>query len=219
MATEIPNRSESLELPTWLGARLSERLPGRSGQRRFSPALGYGRHYGPGAHDARQASVMVLLYPHRGTWHLPLIVRTPSLTAHGGQISFPGGAVESCESPVECAIREYEEELGVKGSGIRTLGMLSPLYVFVSNYLVTPCLATLPSRPAFRPNPREVAQLLEVPVNEIANPVVRETVPISRDGITFQAPCLKLQHHCVWGATAMILGEFMTLLEEWRGLG
>ena len=134
---------------------------------RYAPQLAYGRHQGPAAADARPAAVMLLLFPRDGQWRLPLTVRQACLADHAGQVSLPGGMLEPGESPEAGAMRELEEELGVRSSTDQLLGSLTPLYVFNSNFLVTPWLAHLPSAPIFRPSAAEVADLFELPLSRL----------------------------------------------------
>jgi 8-oxo-dGTP pyrophosphatase MutT (NUDIX family) len=112
------------------------------------------------------------------------------------------------------AVRELEEELGVDTKTIDLLGELSPLYLFRSNYLITPWLAVARSRPDWHPNPAEVAELVELPLAVLLDP--RTTgVEIWRDqGIAFEVPALRYQGHIIWGATAMILAELAAIASE-----
>lgn len=200
-------------LPATLAVRLSAgQLPGRRAQRELEPALCYGRHFGPPTCRARQAAVTILLYPHAGQWHFPLTVRPDTLPAHAGQISLPGGAIDASETASEAALRELQEELGVPPREVTLLGQLSPLYVFVSEYLVTPLVATATARPQFRPSAEEVSELLEVPLARLFDPAHRGRHMRRQRGIELSAPHFLWGHHRIWGATAMILNELAALL-------
>ena len=202
------------QLPERLRERLRRELPGRMAHREFSPPLAYGRHFGPPAADARCAAVLVLLYPHGDRWRLPLTLRPDHMVDHAGQISLPGGAMESGESPEVCAAREYEEELGTDARGLTLLGRLTPLYIFGSNFCVTPCVAMIERRPDFDPNPAEVAELLELDVDALADPRSRAIEPMRRRGVDYPCPCLRCAEHRIWGATSMMLGEFSRVLQD-----
>ncbi|MBC8351823.1 MAG: CoA pyrophosphatase [Planctomycetes bacterium] len=210
MVTTTPNEN----LPELLRRRLAQPLPGIAACTSFSPELSYGRHHGPPAHDARQAAVLLLLYPGRNSWHLPLTVRPTAMSSHGGQVSFPGGEIELGETFEQAALRECCEELGEAGSEVQLLGSLSPLYVFASNFQVTPCVAWSPTRPHFEPNSDEVANLLEPSIVDLLNPVSRGSHLIDRRGIRFQTPHIAYDDYKIWGATSVILLEFLQLVSE-----
>jgi 8-oxo-dGTP pyrophosphatase MutT (NUDIX family) len=179
---------------------------------RFAPELTYGRHRIPPPPDARQAAVLIVLYHDRGQWRLPLIKRTPDVTVHSGQVSFPGGQSEPDETLEETALREFEEELGVRPEHLELCGRLTSTYIYASNFLVTPCVAIAGSRPNFRPNPREVADVLEPGLVDLADPHANQRIEIRRRGLVFQAPSVVFGGQQIWGATSMILAELIARL-------
>jgi 8-oxo-dGTP pyrophosphatase MutT (NUDIX family) len=201
------------ELPEWLAARLSQPLPGPMVGSRFEPRPRPWRHYDVAPCEARPAAVLLLLYPHGQRWHLPLTLRPPHLGAHAGQVSLPGGAVEPGETTAAAALREFHEELGDDGQPIDLLGALSPLYVEASNYMVVPWVAVAPSRPQFVANPEEVEEVLEVPLAHLLDPTHFGSHVRQHQDRDYTAPHFLFQSHRIWGATCMILGEFVTVLE------
>lgn len=200
-----------LELPDRLAARLAAPLPGPVYQSGFAPQLCYGRHQGPPPQDVRHAAVMVLLFPDGPQWRIPLTLRPEHLPNHGGQISFPGGQIEADETIEAAACRELHEELGIDGRRMRMLGRLSPLYVFGSNFLVTPCVAATTVPPVFQPCENEVADLLTPSLDELCDPQRRDSLTMERHGVRFVAPCIHHDQHCIWGATNMMLAEFLAI--------
>lgn len=194
--------------------RLTQPLPGRPAQAQFEPEMSFGRHFGPPPPDARPAAVVALMYPHAGQWHVPLTVRPTSMQTHAGQISFPGGGVEPGESPEEAVLRELHEELGVDPVTVRLLGQLSPLYLYNSNYLVLAWTAVLDARPDFAPDPHEVAELLELPLGQLADRRHWGVTARRARGIGVRVPHIRIGQHRIWGATSMILGELVAVLEE-----
>jgi 8-oxo-dGTP pyrophosphatase MutT (NUDIX family) len=181
---------------------------------RFEPRPRLWRHYGGSPPDARPAAVLLLLYPHEGRWHVPLTLRPEHLPEHGGQVSLPGGAVDAGETSREAALREFHEELGGTDEPIRLLGPLSAIYVHASNFRIEPWVGAAERRPALTPNPDEVAELFEIPVAHLVDPAnfghhVRE-----HQGERYEAPHFLWPPHRIWGATCMILGEFVSVLEE-----
>ncbi|MCC7084163.1 MAG: CoA pyrophosphatase [Pirellulales bacterium] len=199
-------------LPELLAARLQPSLPGPLAQRQMEPELSFGRHFGPPRYDARPAAVVALLVQRRGEWFLPLMVRPDSMAHHAGQISLPGGAIEPGESCEEAALRELEEELGVPRMAALLLGQLTPLYVYGTNFLVTPWVAAIRREIVFQPNPAEVAAVLEVPLAHLMDLSHRGEHLQTRGTVVFRAPHFNWSRHQIWGATSMILAELIALI-------
>ncbi len=204
-------------LPEKIAAALKRPLPGRVAQRRFEPELSFGRHFGPPPrHRSARAAVLALLYPHQGEWCVPLTIRPPTMLTHAGQISFPGGGIEPDESGAHAALRELHEELGVEPERVELLGQLSPLHLFVSGYVLNPWVGVSRERPNFRCDEREVAELIEVPLAHLLDPAFHGSHQRVRRGIAQQAPHLSWGPHRIWGATAMVLGELLRVVETLR---
>ncbi len=201
-------------LPEVLLGRLGRPLASRVGRSRFAPGLNYGREFGPPARDARPAAVLLLLYPREGQWHIPLILRPRGMSNHAGQIGLPGGLIEPGESTQQAAIRETEEELGIRLKETDLLGRLSPSYVHATNYCVTPHVAAIDRLPTMRPNPEEVARVLNVPLAALLDPARRGSHEVNRRGAIVTAPHITWEGHRIWGATYIILGELIDVLEE-----
>ena len=121
---------------------------------------------------------------------------------------------EAYETLEQTALREFVEELGADASGFRSLGALSPMWVHVSNTLVTPFVAAARERPVFVPSADEVAEILETPLVEVLDPASIGQHWIERRDLAFRAPHYLLQGRQVWGATSMMIAELLHLLQE-----
>ena len=200
------------EVQRFLTDRLREPLPGPDVQRRFAPfphRAGWRPDDRPAG--ARHAAALVLLYPGAAGPTIPLTVRRADLAHHPGQVSLPGGRLDPDEPPEIAALREAHEEIGVDVPHIRVIGALSTVWITVSNHVVWPFVATVDDRPAFRLATREVHALIEVPLEELRDRTRLRLDRRTRDGEPIDVPVLELGGQQVWGATAMILGEFGAL--------
>jgi 8-oxo-dGTP pyrophosphatase MutT (NUDIX family) len=154
-----------------------------------------------------------MLYPIRDVLHLVLTVRNPELNYHSGQISLPGGGWEvGDESLRATALREAEEEIGVAADELEILGPLTPLYIAPSNNVLHPFVGYAHQRPTFDPDPAEVAELLEVPLALLLDPVTRREEDWIWRGAELHVPFYAVGEHKVWGATAIVLAEFLALV-------
>jgi 8-oxo-dGTP pyrophosphatase MutT (NUDIX family) len=201
-------------LEAFLRTRLTQPLPGNDAQFRFSPRPTR-KNWRPDMQppEARRAAALLLLYPGGDRIRLPLTVRRHDLPQHAGQVSFPGGRIDAGEMAVDAALRETQEELGVSPDRVRIIGALSSLWVVVSNHLLFPFVGVTDIRPEFQPAPKEVAELLEVPLADLRDPARLGWSRHTREGIVVDYPHFDLAGHQTWGATAMVLGEFGSLFD------
>ena len=211
-ATDGPTIAGTLEE---LKQKLNGPLPGLGAQLGMAPRPRPGtRPYPQAEATSLRAGVLALFFPKDGRLHLLLTRRTERVFAHRGQISFPGGTQHAGETIEETALRETAEELGLAPEKIVLLGRLTPLYIPPSNFCIYPVVAYLRERPDFRPQPEEVAEVLEVPVDHLldAGTVRRETW--THEGGPYDVPFFAFGEHKIWGATAMVLAELLELLKS-----
>jgi 8-oxo-dGTP pyrophosphatase MutT (NUDIX family) len=169
----------------------------------------------PNGVEPRQAGVLLLLYPFRDALYLVLTVRTSSLNHHSGQISLPGGGWEEGDASFqETALREAQEEIGIVPDGLELLGSLTSLYIAPSNNFIHPFVAYAARRPTFHPDPGEVAELLEVSLHLMMDPATRREEEWIWHGAPLHVPFYAVGEHKVWGATAIVLAEFLALLSR-----
>lgn len=197
--------------------QLQKPLPGRPPEYSLSPADTKARSIIPD--NAKLAGVLVLFYPKNDGWHLVLIERTSLHDGdrHKGQISFPGGRYEeNDQSMTETALREAEEEVGVKPEKVEIIGSLSDLYIPVSNFHVFPKVAFSKEAPIFVPQPTEVANILEVPFHLFQQPgaLQRMSLTMSNGFVLPNVPHFKIFNKVIWGATLMMLGELLAVVGE-----
>ena len=198
-----------------LKERLSAPLPGRAHQAKMAVLARRSVMDAPAG--ARLACVLLLLVEKEGVWHVVLTKRASrdQRDKHSGQISFPGGALEANETLEACALREAHEEIGVEPQQVTLLGALTDLYIPVSGFKVFPFVGVANTPPQYVAETAEVAAILEVPLSELQNPNNHKTTTIEAGGTVLEdVPYINAAGQVVWGATAMILSEFLTLTAE-----
>ncbi|RZS97857.1 NUDIX hydrolase [Cecembia calidifontis] len=197
---------------------LKEPLPGREGQITMAPLpVDEERFIQSIRTDYRKGAVLMLFYPDmQKQAFVPFIKRPTYPGVHSGQIAFPGGKMEESDADLSVtALRETEEEIGVDASKIQLLGKLSDLYIPPSNFMVSPFVGFTLEQPEFNPDPEEVVRIINCPVGTLLDKSVRKTGMIQGSGgYRLQAPYFDIESEMVWGATAMMLGEFTYLWEK-----
>jgi 8-oxo-dGTP pyrophosphatase MutT (NUDIX family) len=201
------------EVEALLRERLAGTLPGVEAQVRFAPFPNRpGWRAGEFPSDARIAAALLLVYPGEHGVAVPLTVRASTLTRHAGQISLPGGATDPGETLAQAARREASEEIGLDPDAVRVLGELTPVHVLVSGFTLHPVVAVADTRPPFQAAAGEVDEIVEVRLEDLRDASRIRTGTHVREGVAVEYPYFDLCGHRVWGATAMVLGEFICLL-------
>jgi 8-oxo-dGTP pyrophosphatase MutT (NUDIX family) len=200
-----------------VSARLAERLkaplPGAAAQAILAPQPRRQWPEGFNPADIRHAAGLLLVFPIARRAHIVLTERAGTLGRHSGQVSLPGGGVEPGESFEQAALREAHEEVALPVADARILGLLTPIDIPISGFRLHPVVATMDRRPELRPADGEVATILEVAVEELLDQRRVVTTEQERDGRRIVVPALRAGHYAIWGATAMVLAEFLVLLD------
>jgi 8-oxo-dGTP pyrophosphatase MutT (NUDIX family) len=193
-------------------AALARPLPGLTAQERMAPRPR--REWPPGFDRSaiRDAAGLLLLFPIDERAHIVLTVRADTLERHGGQVSMPGGVIDPGETREQAAVREAHEEIGLAPDLVRILGPLTALEIPVSGFRLHPVVAAADARPHFTPAAGEVARILEVDVDHLRDPASLTSRDVRRDGRTLTLPAFAVDGVEVWGATAMVIAEFLALL-------
>jgi 8-oxo-dGTP pyrophosphatase MutT (NUDIX family) len=159
--------------------------------------------------DSRPSAVLIALFDGPEGIEVLLTKRSKDLSHHSGEISFPGGRIDPGETPVETALREAEEEVGLDPASVHVRGQLGHLSTVVSRSYIVPVVGVLTDRPLLFAHEREVQRILWVPLDRLIDAATyREewwgTPPLDRRMSFFE-----LDDETVWGATAFMLYELL----------
>lgn len=199
------------DLLSRLEAALQRPLPGPAAQMRMAPRPRGDWPAGFERDQIRHAAGLLLAFPHDNRAHIVLTVRSEHVR-HSGQVSLPGGVVEAGETYEETALREAHEEILLKPADVRILGRLTPLDIPVSGFRLHPVVASTDSRPEMQPSDLEVARILEIPVDLLLDPSTVVWRPMVRGPVHMDVPTFVVEGIAIWGATAMVLAEFLTAI-------
>lgn len=205
---EIPHVIEALKKP----------LPGHVAHAELAPYRKSNAHYLKDI-KPKLASTLVLLFPDKNNiLHFVLIKRPQYNGVHSNQYALPGGKKEGNENKKETALRETQEEIGIKRDEIQIIGKLSEIYVPPSNFLIFPFIGYCSSTPLFTADQNEVDEIIKIQLDELfKNDVVKSTnKSIIHNGQRFNmsVPFLDLNGRDVWGATGAILNELKVILSS-----
>ena len=198
-----------------LSIRLQKPLPGQDAHDKMASESRLKLKMPSPSERTRESAVLILFYPSKNDIFVPLILRPQYDGVHGGQMAFPGGRAEKeDENLVRTAMREAQEEIGVRLTDIKVIGQLTKLYIPPSNFFVQPIIGCMNHKPDFYPDAREVDKVIEVTLEEIINPEIIGRKMLNVRGVEVDAPFYQIQEHTVWGATAMMISELLTVIDE-----
>lgn len=163
----------------------------------------------------RPAAVLAALTDRAGDPGILLLHRPSTMRSHPGQIALPGGGIDPGETPVEAALRETWEELGIHERDVQVIGT-SDVYRTHSGFEITPVLGVVPADIQITPNPTEVAQWFEAPASFLLDPANQRQQWVDWEGR--QRPYYEIpwREHQIWGITAAILVNLSRRL-RWHG--
>lgn len=188
-------------------------LPGEKAQLKMAPVVrlpDFKTHETP-----IEAGVLIFLFEFTGEISLVLIKRNAYPGPHSRQISLPGGKYEHTDKDiVETAIREAHEEIGIDINKLTIMGRLTPLYIPVSNFKVTPVIGYCKESPEFIADRSEVEEIIIISINDLLDKKNESSFHFSRKGKKIKAPCYLINNHKIWGATAMMLSEFIEIVKK-----
>ncbi len=206
MSLDIKSITELLQQP----------LPGWTAWQKMSPVKT--DRYREKKETSKRAAVMALLYPDAASNLNLIFIKRPAhpLDKHSGQISFPGGSEETEDKNLKnTALRETYEELGIAIENIQVLGPLSPIYIYVSDFYVEPYVGYMNHEPKYKLQKSEVDYTITMPLSELMLPEIIGTTTITVKGRSLEdVPYYNLNGEVLWGATAMMLSEFLSILKR-----
>ncbi len=209
----VPLMTDSFDTRSWIDGlriRLSEATAlekagdgvRETGDHILNPDLGpYAKWDGP----PRDAAVLIGLLERGDGPNVVLTQRTGHLNSHAGQVAFPGGKIDPTDDgPVEAALREADEEIGLSPAAVEPIGHLAP-YLTGSGYRVVPIIGLIQTETAFRPNPDEVEDVFEVPLNFLMDPANHQKLSRKWQGKRRYFYAMPYGERYIWGVTAGII--------------
>jgi 8-oxo-dGTP pyrophosphatase MutT (NUDIX family) len=199
--------------PPWAALDDGQRAIGVDRIRRAVASAPPGRPRAPAVGGAQAAAVLVPVFDEDGLARLVLTRRSTNLPSHQGEVAFPGGKVHDGETSEAGALREAYEEVGIRPEEVDVVGPLDEMATVAGRFVLAPFVGVLPSRPALVPNPAEVARAFDVAVAELLEPDVYHQERWELPGMG-ERPMhfFYVADETVWGATARILYDLLTLV-------
>ncbi len=195
----------------------SDKLKGKASQIKMSPLVGNEpyRPFEPSETASKSAVLLLLVGDSLENLKILFTLRSSQLPLHGNQISFPGGHCESDEEIKTTALRETYEEIGLNSEEIKILGELSKLYVPPSDTIISPVVGYLPSLKELKVNKVEVEEVFLVDLSFFLDEKKKEMEIWEHKSLQIKVPLWRVHPKVpLWGATAMILSEFVDIAKE-----
>jgi len=161
------------------------------------------------------SAVLIPVYYKDGEYYILFTKRTDTVKDHKGQISFPGGAYEEQDGTlVNTCLRECAEEIGLPAEAVELLGELDDLPTTTSNYVISPFVAVIPWPCSFKVDPKEVEEIIEVPLSALLDKDCLHQATEIIDGQVVNKYEYHYQGRIIWGATARILNQFLGIVSQ-----
>ena len=202
------------ELASLIKERLQKPLPGNDAHQITRIKTKSEITFSNTEETAIPAAVLILLFPSGNEIEFFLTKRTEDVEHHKGQISLPGGLKEDDESLKQTAIRETKEEVGIDPNTIMNLGSLTPFFIPVTGYIVHPFLGWCKEKPLTQVHDVEVHQLFSVSIVELLDESILRNEEWNIRGYDAIVPVYNFDKCKVWGATAAMLSEFKSILQD-----
>jgi len=197
-----------------LRIQLNNPLPGKAAQHKMIP-LDRSLEPPPTNLNINQAGVLLLLFPEDGKLKTVFIRRPSSMKNHADQMAFPGGRSELTDKDLrDTALREAVEEIGIISEQVEIIGQLSPLYVNVSNFSIQPFIGWVAHMPVFEIDKKEVTDIYIISIDDLLNPGSLQSQKVDTSLGLQEFPGYFVNDIFIWGATAMILSEFLEIYNQ-----
>lgn len=171
-----------------------------------------GRTFAPDG--LRPSAVLLPLFERDEEAYLLFTLRTDEVRHHRGEISFPGGAREPEDASLEAtALRETEEEIGLKAEDITILGRLDD-FESIHGYHVVPYVGFFDVPYAYQADPGEIAEIIEIPLERLRDPAIFRIEDWTHRGRNVPVPFYTVEEYEIWGLTADILRQFLQAIEQ-----
>lgn len=167
------------------------------------------------AGNRNAAAVLVPIFERRGDLHVVYIRRSDDVESHRGQVAFPGGRVDPGDpTPLDAALREAREEVGLDPRAVEVLGAFDTVSTMTTGIIVAPFVGVIPHDAPLEPAPSEVAEIFDVPLAVLRDPRYRGDFEWQRPGGTpARFPAILYGGQTIWGLTLRITERMLALLE------
>ena len=161
----------------------------------------------------RKAAVLMPVYEDGDGLHILFTRRSEEMPQHRGQIAFPGGGQHPDDpSLLATALREAEEEIGLRPGDVEILGELDDTATATSHFIVSPFVGFIPHPYSFRVNAAEIVELIPLPLSLLCDPSRFREELWDRDDAKIPVYFYMVGSHVIWGLTARILKQFLEAL-------